>query len=106
MNGDDNWDVIWKDNPNWTEKEIPNEKKDTPFGSATVTDNRNPLSSKTILVVGDSFTSALRQYFNGTFKEVRYFGQWNEKLNNLPADLARADKKPDMIVIVRVERSF
>jgi hypothetical protein len=57
-------------------------------------------------VVGDSFTRALRQYFNSTFKEVRYFGQWNEKLTNLPADLARADKKPDMIVIVRVERSF
>jgi peptidoglycan/LPS O-acetylase OafA/YrhL len=106
LHGDDNWDVIWKVKSDWTEKEIPNEKKDTPFGSATITDNRNPLSSKSIWVVGDSFTSALRQYFNSTFKEVRYFGQWSEKLNNLPADLVKAEKKPDMIVIVRVERSF
>jgi peptidoglycan/LPS O-acetylase OafA/YrhL len=106
LRGDDNWGVIWKDRPNWVEKEIPNEKKNTPFGSAAVVENRNPLSTKSIWVVGDSFTTALRQYFNATFKEVRYVGEWSEKLNDLSADLVRADKKPDMIVIVRVERSF
>jgi hypothetical protein len=68
--------------------------------------NQNPLSTKYVWVVGDSFTGALKQYFNATFKEVRYVGQWGDKLKNLPADLAKADKKPDMIIIVRVERSF
>jgi hypothetical protein len=106
LHSEDNWDVIWKDRPNWVEKEIPNEKKNTPFGPATVVANQTPLSTKTVWVVGDSFTSALRQYFNATFKEVRYVGQWSEKMNDLPADLVRADKKPDMIIIVRVERSF
>ena len=28
------------------------------------------------------------------------------QLNDLPSELAKADKKPDMIVVVRVERSF
>ena len=106
LHSDDNWDVIWKDRPDWVEKEIPNEKKNTPFGSATIVDNRNPLSNKYIWVVGDSFASALKQYLNATFKEVHYTGQWADKLEDLPADLEKAERKPDMIIVVRVERSF
>lgn len=105
LHSEDNWDVIWKNKPDWIENEIPDEQK-TAFGLATIVTNQRPLSNKYIWVVGDSFTGALKQYFNGTFKEVRYVGQWSDKLKDLPADLARADKKPDMIVIVRVERSF
>ena len=60
----------------------------------------------TIWVVGDSFTNSLKQYFNATFKEVRYVGHWSEKLKGLAADLANADKKPDMIIVVKVERTF
>ncbi|MDO9205001.1 acyltransferase family protein [Methylotenera sp.] len=105
LHAEDNWDVVWKNKPVWTENEIPDEQK-TAFGSATVVSNQNPLSTKYVWVVGDSFTGALKQYFNATFKEVRYVGQWGDKLKNLPADLAKADKKPDMIIIVRVERSF
>ncbi|QWD68084.1 acyltransferase family protein [Polynucleobacter sp. VK25] len=101
----DSWDVVWKNQPALSEKEIKDEQK-TAFGSTVVVSNANPLSSKYVWVVGDSFTSALRQYLNATFKEVRYVGHWSEKLKELPADLEKADRKPDMIVIVRVERSF
>jgi peptidoglycan/LPS O-acetylase OafA/YrhL len=106
LHNDDNWDVIWKDRPEWVEKEIPNEKKDTPFGPATFVKNRNPLSNKYVWVVGDSFTKALRQYINATFKEVRYVGEWGDKLKDLPTDLEKANRKPDMIIVIRVERSF
>jgi peptidoglycan/LPS O-acetylase OafA/YrhL len=106
LHSDDNWDVIWKDKPVWTEKEIPNAVKYVAFGAPTIVTNNSALSDKRIWVVGDSFTSGLRQYFNATFKETRYVGHWGEKLKDLPLDLVKADEKPDMIIIVRVERSF
>lgn len=105
LHAEDNWDVIWKDKLMWTESDIPDEQK-TSFGSAKVVSNQNPLSSKYVWVVGDSFTGSLKQYFNATFKEVRYVGHWNDKLKDLPADLAKVDRKPDMVIIVRVERTF
>ena len=46
------------------------------------------------------------QYFNATFKEVRYIGHWSDKLKGLTDILDKADRKPDMIVVIRVERSF
>lgn len=105
LHAEDNWDVIWDNKPVLTEAEIPNQEKTT-FGVASIVKNQNPLSDKYIWVVGDSFTSSLRKYFNATFKEVRYVGHWNRKLKELPDELARADRKPDIVVIVRVERSF
>jgi hypothetical protein len=102
---DDNWDVVWKNKPVISEKEIPNEQKTT-FGSATVVTNENSLSNKYVWVCGDSFSVALRQYFNATFKEVRYVGHWSNKLKDLPEDLTKADRKPDMVIVERVERSF
>lgn len=105
LNAEDSWDVIWKERPAWNEKEIPNEQKTT-FGSETIVSNDRALSNKYVWVVGDSFAGALKQYFNATFKEVRYVGHWADKLNNLPAELSKAERKPDLIVIVRVERSF
>ena len=105
LHAEDNWHVVWKNKPVWTEKEIPNEQK-TSFGAATIVVNHNPLSKKYVWVVGDSFTGSLRQYFNATFKEVHYLGHWTDKLKDLPAELTKADKKPDMIIIVRVERTF
>lgn len=101
----DNWNVVWKDKPTWTEKDLPNEQK-TPFGAISIVTNKNALSSKYVWVIGDSFTSALRQYFNASFREVFYVGPWAYKFNTLPDDLSRAEKKPDLIVVVRVERSF
>ena len=59
-----------------------------------------------VWVVGDSFTGALRQYFNATFKEINYVGYWDKKLKDLPGKLINADRKPDMVIVVRVERSF
>jgi hypothetical protein len=76
------------------------------FGLAEVVVNHNSLSQKYVWVVGDSFTANLRPYFNATFKEVRYVGHWEDKLQNLSLDLIKADKKPDMVIIVKVERSF
>ena len=105
LHAEDNWDVIWKNLPVLVEKEIPDEQK-TSFGSPAIVTNQNPLSNMTIWVVGDSFTNSLKQYFNATFKEVRYVGHWSEKLKGLAADLANADKKPDMIIVVKVERTF
>lgn len=105
LHAEDNWDVIWANKPEWTEAEIPNQEKTT-FEVSSIVKNQNPLSDKYIWVVGDSFTTPLRQYFNATFREVRYVGHWNRKLKELPDDLARADRKPDIVIIVRVERSF
>ena len=66
----------------------------------------NALTDKYVWVVGDSFSHSLAPYLNATFKNVRYVGHWGDKLDNLPKELARADKKPDIILIERVERSF
>jgi hypothetical protein len=57
-------------------------------------------------VLGDSFTVPMKQYFNATFSQVRYVGHWGKKLSALTEELDRVEKKPDLIVIVRVERSF
>ena len=105
LHKEDNWDVLWKNKPAITEKEIPNQPQTT-FGPASITYNSNPLSEKSVWVVGDSFTEGLKPYLNATFKEVHYIGHWSDKLKELPEDLKKADKKPDMIIIVRVERSF
>jgi hypothetical protein len=105
LHPDDNWDVVWGDKPVWVEKEIPNEQK-TAFGAATLVTNDKPLSNQYVWVVGDSFTEVLKQYFNATFSQVRYVGHWGDKLNTLPDELNKAEKKPDLIVVVRVERSF
>lgn len=105
LHAEDNWDVILSNKPTWTETEIPNQEITT-LGVVSITRNQNSLSDKYIWVVGDSFTSSLRKYFNATFKEVHYIGHWSRKLKELPGDLARADRKPDMVIIVRVERTF
>ena len=93
LHSEDNWDVIWKDKPNWKESE-------------SVVTNQTPLSDKYVWVIGDSFSGALRPYLNATFKEVYYLGDWKNKIKDLPADLNSAEKKPDIIIIVRVERFF
>jgi peptidoglycan/LPS O-acetylase OafA/YrhL len=105
LHAEDNWDVIWKNKPTWTEIEMKDEQK-TAFGSSTLVINKNPLSNKYIWVVGDSFAGGLRPYLNATFKEIRYVGHWKDKLKDVPEELARADRKPDMLIIVKVERSF
>ncbi len=105
LHPEDNWDVIWKNKPVLTIKEIPDEQK-TSADAPYVSINQKPLSNKYVWVVGDSFTGSLKQYFNATFKEVRFIGHWSKKLKDLPEYLTKADRKPDMIIVVRVERSF
>ena len=105
LHAEDNWDVIWKNNATWTESDIADEQK-TAFGSAKVVINSKPLSNKYVWVVGDSFTDLLRPYLNATFKEVRYIGHWKHKLKDLPDILDEVDRKPDMIIVVKVERAF
>lgn len=105
LHKEDNWEVIWKNKPQLNKYKIPNEHESA-FGTAEIIYNHKPLSDKYIWVVGDSFAGSLKQYFNATFKEIYYIGHWSEKLKDLPTNLAKADRKPDMIVIVKVERSF
>jgi peptidoglycan/LPS O-acetylase OafA/YrhL len=101
----DHWEAVWPQPPAWTETVVPNEKK-TAFGAVTVVANPQAPSDQTAWVVGDSYTAGLKPYFNASFREVRYVGHWIEKLKELPADLAAAERKPDLVVVVRVERSF
>lgn len=102
---DDHWEVVWKQQPAWTEQTVQDDDRTGP-GNAVVVRNGKPLSDKVVWVVGDSFVGALKQYFNATFREVRYLGHWERRLRTLPQELARAGQKPDLIVVVRVERSF
>lgn len=102
----DNWEVIWKNKPELTEKEIPDGQINEAAGKPVIVSNSKPLLNKKIWVTGDSFTNAQKQYFNATFKEVRYIGHWAHTLKELASKIEAAKDKPDMIVIVRVERSF
>ncbi len=112
LHNEDNWDTVWEKKPVWSETQIQG-SKNSPFGQSSIVDNKNSLSEKKIWVIGDSFGLGLRQYFNATFKQVRYSsfkqvrykGDWEDKINELNSDLSKVDP-PDMIIIIRVERSF
>lgn len=101
----DSWDIVWAGRPLWAEEVIPNERRTT-FGASTLVTNEKPLSGLYVWVVGDSFAGALKQYFNATFHKVRYVGHWGQKIGKLSEAINKAERKPDLIVIVRVERSF
>lgn len=101
----DNFEAIFKEKSDLIEMDIQGERE-SPFGSKSIIFNKNPLSDKYVWVVGDSFTGLLRPYLNATFKEVRYLGHWGKTQNNLPEEIIKAERKPDLILIVRVERSF
>jgi peptidoglycan/LPS O-acetylase OafA/YrhL len=106
LHAEDNWEPVWKSNPILIEKEIPGERRNPVIGPPVVVNNHEALSNKCIWVIGDSFSNALRQYFNATFKEVHYVGHWDDKIAQLDFLLACAEKKPDMVVIIRTERAF
>lgn len=105
MHIDDDWEAVFPDNPRWREYETPNEPL-SDFGKAAVVINAKPLVNKSVWVIGDSFTRGLRPYLNATFKTVRYVGHWNNTASDLPSQMAKADSKPDLILVVRVERLF
>lgn len=101
----DNWVLNWDKKALSIERELPDEHE-SPFGHPKMVTTSNALTDKYVWVVGDSFSHSLAPYLNATFKNVRYVGHWGDKLDNLPKELAKADKKPDIILIERVERSF
>ncbi len=76
------------------------------FGWQGLVTNSSPLNDMTVWVIGDSFTTALRPYLNATFKEVRYVGHWHNNMSALPLELQKADAKPDLVLVVKVERTF
>lgn len=105
LHAEDTWDVVWSEEPVWTETVADGSEQD-PFGLPSVVINPRALSNKHVWIVGDSFTTGLRRYINAAFREVRYVGHWNRHLANLPEELEKAERKPDLIVIVMVERTF
>jgi peptidoglycan/LPS O-acetylase OafA/YrhL len=76
------------------------------FGANNKVINSNPYINSKIWIIGDSFTTALKPYFEATFSEVTYLGHWQTELDVLASKLDDSVKKPDLIVVVRVERSF
>ncbi len=101
----DNWEIGWGSNPDLEIMSLPSLPK-TSFDRAKIVINKAPLSEQTVWVIGDSFTNALAHYIDATFKEVRYLGHWKSNLRTLPEELISSEEKPDLIIVVRVERSF
>lgn len=101
----DKWHIEWVSEPVLEIRPLPI-LPETPFGPAGIVINKSPLSEETLWVIGDSFTNGLKTYFDATFKEVHYLDHWASRLPTLPAELLASEEKPDLIVVVRVERSF
>ena len=101
----DNWQIKWGSDPDFEIMPLPN-LPETSFGRAEIVTNKAPLSEQTVWVIGDSFTNAVAPYIDAAFKEVHYLGHWNSELPTLPDELLGSEEKPDVIIVVRVERSF
>lgn len=100
------FDVSFIGNSNWIESKTSEyEKNIFKWNDGSTSLNKNPLSDYKIWVVGDSFTSALKKYLNATFKEVRYVAHIGA-LDSVPDVLINAKNKPDLILVVKVERDF
>lgn len=105
LDAKDNWVPIWARGQERDASSRPKESANA-SGLLAVSENSNPISGKNVWVIGDSFGNYLKPYFNATFAKVRYSGNWRQSLEALPLELERADVKPDLIVIIRVERAF
>ena len=101
----DNWDIQWEEEFISQERKVFNEHESA-FGNPSIVTTQNALTQKYIWVIGDSFSASLKPYLNSTFKEVYYVGHWSEKLESLSEELDKTSRKPDVIIIERVERSF
>ena len=86
--------------------EIPKTEASTAFGKREIVINSNPIIDKKIWVVGDSFNERLRPFLNRIFSEVHYIGHIINKLDILPEMLIETSDKPDLVLLVQVERSF
>lgn len=105
LRSDDNWEPVFHKESALQISKVEN-AKETAFGSVEVVENANAISNLRVWVIGDSFTTALRPYLNATFKRVNYMGHWSDTLRTLPSNLEDAGEKPDLIIVIRVERSF
>ncbi|MGV0036051.1 MAG: hypothetical protein ACNYPE_14235, partial [Candidatus Azotimanducaceae bacterium WSBS_2022_MAG_OTU7] len=100
-----NWNYEIIGNNEFVKQALKDQTTDS-FGWRGLVTNPSPPNDMTVWVIGDSFTTALRPYLNATFKEVRYVSHWYKKLSTLPLELQKADKKPDLVLVVKVERTF
>ena len=104
----ENWTFSFS-NSNFTKESIEfsrDEPKSATFGPKKIVINNKPITNKTIWVIGDSFITRLRPFLERTFREVHYIGHWSKKLDSISTDLVRTSEKPDLILVVKVERSF
>ena len=78
------------------------------LGDMIVTKNSTSLIDKSLWVVGDSFTNHLRPFLSATFREVNFMGHWGHgNIFKLAKELKKQEvSSPDLIIVVRVERSF
>jgi hypothetical protein len=105
MDPKDDWEVLWGERP-----VVTYSKSERVFGvdvtGSKLAQNKKSVSGGYVWVIGDSFSDSMKQYFNSTFENVLYLGHWSNALGQVPLELSRAKLRPDMIVIVKVERSF
>ncbi|WP_417833956.1 acyltransferase family protein [Thalassospira xiamenensis] len=106
LHGDDHWKFTIEQPPKLTREDVSVIPLAQSFGAEEIVSNSNSLTGKKVWVVGDSFSSAVNPYIYSTFKKIYYLGHWHKRLADLPTDLRNASEKPDVIIIVRVERSF
>ena len=68
--------------------------------------NEQGFNDLVVWVVGDSFTNLIKPYLNASFSNIKYLGHWSSTIDELPSILSESDEKPDLVLIVRGERSF
>ncbi|WP_185974442.1 alginate O-acetyltransferase AlgX-related protein [Tepidimonas fonticaldi] len=105
IDNEDSWDISWESRLDWNE-ELTSRENIFGFGYPSIVKNKHPLSEKVVWIIGDSFSAALRPFFNATFREVHYIGHWGKTIDRMPKLIQESKDKPDLIVIIRVERSF
>ncbi len=102
----DNWLYEFRRDFELERRGIPDATVTDSFGLREVVTNSNPPSDMTVWVIGDSFASSVKPFIEAIFREVHHKGHYNERLPRLVDDLDAAEEKPDLIVVIRVERSF
>ena len=68
--------------------------------------NQQGVDDLVVWVVGDSFTNSIKPYLNSSFSNIKYLGHWSSTIDDLPTILSESNEKPDLVLVVRVERSF
>ena len=86
--------------------DLPKTESSTAFGKREIVINSNPIIDKKVWVTGDSFSERLRPFLNRIFSEVHYIGHIRHKLDILPELLIETPDKPDLVLLIKVERSF